>query len=64
MSRCIIALGTSHGAPVMILSNLALNRSRISILEFDAVPPQLDSVGPDGFQDRLVEEEFVFKRQL
>jgi hypothetical protein len=37
-SRRSIVSGTYHGAPVIILRTLDWNRSRISMLQLDAVP--------------------------
>ena len=37
-SRSSIVFGTYHGAPVIILRTLDWNHSRLSTLDFDAVP--------------------------
>ena len=52
-SRRIIVFGTYHGASVMILRTLDQNLSRISILDFDAVPHSCTPLVHMGFRISL-----------
>jgi hypothetical protein len=48
-------LGTYHGASTMMHKPLDCNRSRISMLEVEAVAPELYTVGPEGFEYGFIE---------
>jgi hypothetical protein len=43
-------LGKYHGASTIMRKTLDWNRSRISMLDVEAVPQSLYTLGPDGFE--------------
>jgi len=62
-----MSLVTYQGASTMILTYLFWSLCNISIFELFYVGgcgPQLDVTSPDGFKDCLVQQQFIFDRQL
>jgi hypothetical protein len=61
-NRWAVSIGTYQGASVIIRRVFDWKRSRISMLDVDVVSPELYAVGPDGFEYRLINEDFVAGR--
>jgi hypothetical protein len=57
-------LGTYHGASTIMRKDLDWNLSRISMLEVEAVPPELYVIGLDRLEYGFVEEKFVVGGEL